>query len=333
MRPGFPISVTGTVAERRPCASAICISRVRDMSESQIGQDILAACQTAAEEVGNVLTAALDRPIALEPGEATPFDENNPPDGLSGAGLAVMWISGEAGGVLLLPESTGLLPDWYAEPDATGESKLATLAQELGMNVLPEQFMPDGFRAERVADVAESLRRTEVASDAAVVELKLSSEAQQGAATLIWPVAKPAELFDASEESASSTEEPSTDDAPAEPAKPEAAGEAKQPTADGADIATVRHRLPSYSRSLLKVKVPVLVTLAATKRPIDEITRLGPGSIIQFDKACDETLDLSVANQRVAVGEAVKVGEKFGLRITSIVMPDERFETVRSRRA
>ena len=33
-----------------------------------------------------------------------------------------------------------------------------------------------------------------------------------------------------------------------------------------------------------------------------------------------------------AVGEAVKVGDKFGLRITSMIMPEERFWTVRAKR-
>ena len=62
---------------------------------------------------------------------------------------------GAAAAVVLLPESTGLLPDWYPEPDATGRSRLTTLAQELGMTLLPEQFMPEGFEASHV----DNLRR------------------------------------------------------------------------------------------------------------------------------------------------------------------------------
>ncbi len=84
-------------------------------------------------------------------------------------------------------------------------------------------------------------------------------------------------------------------------------------------------RMPAYMRSLLKIKVPVLVTLAETKKAIREVTELVPGSIIHFNKSCDETLTLQVGGTTVARGEAVKVGDKFGLRITSINMPDERF--------
>ena len=86
--------------------------------------------------------------------------------------------------------------------------------------------------------------------------------------------------------------------------------------------------LPPYTRSLLRIKVPVVVTLAEKRQKLSRIIELGPGSIIQFDKSCEEMLDLEVGNQAVACGEAVKVGDKFGLRITAMVLPDERFSPV-----
>ena len=94
--------------------------------------------------------------------------------------------------------------------------------------------------------------------------------------------------------------------------------EEAKPAADAA-------RLPSYSRSLLRIRVPVTVTLAAKRQPVSRIVELGQGSIIQFEKPCDETLDLQVGGHTIAAGEAVKVGDKFGLRITSIILPGERF--------
>ena len=84
-------------------------------------------------------------------------------------------------------------------------------------------------------------------------------------------------------------------------------------------------QLPTYTRSLLRIEVPVRVTLASTRLPLKRILELGQGSIIPFTKSCEEPLTLSVSNYDVAVGEAVKVGDKFGLRITSMVMPRERF--------
>ena len=74
----------------------------------------------------------------------------------------------------------------------------------------------------------------------------------------------------------------------------------------------------------------MIVTLAETKQPIGRIVELGPGTIIQFDKSCEEMLSLQVGGQPVAEGEAVKVGDKFGIRLTSLKLPGERFVPVRT---
>jgi flagellar motor switch protein FliN len=83
--------------------------------------------------------------------------------------------------------------------------------------------------------------------------------------------------------------------------------------------------LPPYTRSLLRIQVPVVVTLAEKRQPLGRIIELSPGAILQFDKSCEEMLELAVGDRTIACGEAVKVGDKFGLRITSITPPDERF--------
>jgi flagellar motor switch protein FliN/FliY len=89
--------------------------------------------------------------------------------------------------------------------------------------------------------------------------------------------------------------------------------------------------LPSaYSRSLLKVRVPVTVTLAAKKQSIGKIIELVPGSIIAFDKSCDEMLELEVSGHPIAEGECVKVGDKFGLRVTSLILPDEQLQSLKA---
>jgi flagellar motor switch/type III secretory pathway protein FliN len=61
------------------------------------------------------------------------------------------------------------------------------------------------------------------------------------------------------------------------------------------------------------------------KQPVRRILNLSPGTILHFEKSCDDTLSLEVGGQAVANGEAVKVGDKFGLWITAMKMPDERF--------
>jgi flagellar motor switch protein FliN len=78
-------------------------------------------------------------------------------------------------------------------------------------------------------------------------------------------------------------------------------------------------RLPSHTRGVLKVTVPIRVTLASQRKSVQEIIELGPGSILSFDKSCEEPMDLMVGNRTLAQGEVVKVGDKFGLRIRNIV--------------
>ena len=95
------------------------------------------------------------------------------------------------------------------------------------------------------------------------------------------------------------------------------------------DPSTSQRALPGFTRSLLRVKIPVMATLASKKQTMRQVLELAPGSIIAFDKPCEELLVLEAAGQDVARGEAVKIGDKFGLRIKQIILPEERFSTVR----
>jgi flagellar motor switch protein FliN len=116
---------------------------------------------------------------------------------------------------------------------------------------------------------------------------------------------------------------------PSAAVSPPAAAASRVPMPSDMPIVTLDD-LPPYSRSLLRIRVPVVVTLAQKRQAFTRITELGPGAIIQFEKSCEETLELDVGGHAVAVGDAVKVGDKFGLRITSMVLPGEHFETVAS---
>jgi len=71
-------------------------------------------------------------------------------------------------------------------------------------------------------------------------------------------------------------------------------------------------------KRILRLNVPVIVKLAERKLTLSEVLRLGIGAIIEFSKSSEEPLTLMVNNKPIGVGEAVKVGENFGLRITQI---------------
>jgi flagellar motor switch protein FliN len=69
---------------------------------------------------------------------------------------------------------------------------------------------------------------------------------------------------------------------------------------------------------ILRLQVPVIVKLAERKLQLSEVMRLGVGAIIEFIKSSDEPLELLINNKVIGIGEAVKVGENFGIRLKQI---------------
>ena len=290
----------------------------------EFAADVVAACQAGAEEAVGALGRSLDGEFTLSVGEATNYSADAAPDGFDGAGLAVLLKFGDMGVAAVLPESSSMLPDWTATPDPTGESKLSTLAQELSILLVPETLVADDFKAAHVAQLSDALTAAKVADGAALVPLELKSGEQTVQLSLIWPLASPDELYPAAAEVESPVAEATSSTAA------EASGDAQAPAASQPlDFSS----LPAYSRSLLKIQVPVRVVLASRKESLKDIVELASGTIIKFDKACDELLHLHVGDQPVAEGEAVKVGDKFGFRVLEMLMPEEHFLKVRRTKA
>ena len=75
---------------------------------------------------------------------------------------------------------------------------------------------------------------------------------------------------------------------------------------------------PAELQRILRLEVPVIVKLAERRLMLSEVMRLGTGAIIEFFKSSDEPLELLINNKVIGVGETVKVGENFGLRITQV---------------
>jgi flagellar motor switch protein FliN len=284
-------------------------------------EQLLAACKAGAAEAAGALGRALGGEYSLEIRETAAFDLVSPPDGFDGAGLAVLLQAGDIGFVVALPSASGLVPDWCAAPDMSGESRLATLAQELSMLLLPETIEATQFKAKLVDDLGVALSRAHVAIAATLVAMDLKSGDKTAQLSLIWPVGAPAELFAATPSTAAV--EAAIGAPPKTPTGVPASAPAKQ-----RDLTT----LPNYSRSLLKISVPVSVQLAGKKEYVQDVISLAPGSIIKFDKGCDELLQMIVGEHMVAEGEAVKIGEKFGFRVTNMKMPPEHFVPVKKPR-
>jgi flagellar motor switch protein FliN len=87
--------------------------------------------------------------------------------------------------------------------------------------------------------------------------------------------------------------------------------------------------VPPNMDMILDINLVVTARLGRVEMPIQDILALGPGSIIEVGHLVDEPVELLVNDKLIARGDVVVVDEKFGLRITEIVSPRERIESLR----
>jgi flagellar motor switch protein FliN len=79
---------------------------------------------------------------------------------------------------------------------------------------------------------------------------------------------------------------------------------------------------------LLDLTLPVSIELGRTSMTVQDILRLGRGSVIQLERLAGEPIDIFVGDRRFAQGEVVVLGEVFGVRITRIINPSAIQEAV-----
>ena len=79
---------------------------------------------------------------------------------------------------------------------------------------------------------------------------------------------------------------------------------------------------------LMDVKLPVAIELGHTEMTIRDILNLSAGSVVELNKLAGEPVDLLVNNKTIARGEVVVVDENFGLRVTSLISPEDRIKSL-----
>ena len=80
---------------------------------------------------------------------------------------------------------------------------------------------------------------------------------------------------------------------------------------------------------ILDIPLKVSVELGRAQVVIKDLLQLGQGSVLELDKLAGEPLEVLVNGKLVARGEVVVVNEKFGVRLTDIISPLERIETLK----
>jgi flagellar motor switch protein FliN/FliY len=80
---------------------------------------------------------------------------------------------------------------------------------------------------------------------------------------------------------------------------------------------------------LLDIPLEISVELGRTKILINELLKLGQGSVLELSKLAGETLEILANRKLIARGEVVVVNEKYGIRLTEIISPSERIERLK----
>lgn len=80
---------------------------------------------------------------------------------------------------------------------------------------------------------------------------------------------------------------------------------------------------------ILDVSVEVAVELGRTRMYIKDILQLYPGSVVGLDKLAGEPVDLLVNDKLIAKGEVIVIDENFGVRVTDILDPAQRIQSLK----
>ena len=79
---------------------------------------------------------------------------------------------------------------------------------------------------------------------------------------------------------------------------------------------------------VLDIPVNVSLRVGSTDIAIRDLVKLVEGSVIALDREATEPMDLLVNGTLIARGEIVVVDGRFGVRLTDVVSPLERIETL-----
>ena len=83
---------------------------------------------------------------------------------------------------------------------------------------------------------------------------------------------------------------------------------------DAADVVD-----PAALSVLYDLALPVTIELGRSRMAVQDLLKLGRGSVIQLDRLAGEPIDVFIGDRRFAEGEVVVVGEHFAVRITRII--------------
>lgn len=79
---------------------------------------------------------------------------------------------------------------------------------------------------------------------------------------------------------------------------------------------------------ILDIPLQVKVEVGRTRLMIQELLQLSKGSVVELNKLLGEPFEVLVNEKLVARGEVVVVNDRFGIRLTDIISPNERVQSL-----
>lgn len=93
-------------------------------------------------------------------------------------------------------------------------------------------------------------------------------------------------------------------------------------TLDATDVAEMSPEAPPPAAAyqlLRDVEVEITVEIGRRRMRIADVLKLAPGQTLALSKAAGEPLDLYINGRLLGRGEAVVLGDRYGVRITELV--------------
>jgi flagellar motor switch protein FliN len=78
-------------------------------------------------------------------------------------------------------------------------------------------------------------------------------------------------------------------------------------------------RIAGDLEAVFDVPVQVSAVLGRARMEINDLLKIGPGTVLELDRKVGEAIDIYVNNRLVARGEVVLVEEKLGVTMTEII--------------
>ncbi len=74
------------------------------------------------------------------------------------------------------------------------------------------------------------------------------------------------------------------------------------------------------------VPMTITVELGVGNLTIKDLLQLGQGSVLELNKLAGEPLEVKVNDRLISKGEVVVLNEKYGIRLTDVINPDDKID-------